>query len=143
MFQRKGYVYRFLGEKNEVLYVGKTTNMKIRMNDHFHNKNNHLRKMGKDDLYDKVCKIEYITCKDEFTALQKELYYINLYKPRYNTASKIKQIIDPSQDTDKWKLYKVVRAISKEQERENKRIEVLVPVIAYIFFFLVLIGYFM
>lgn len=143
MLQRKGYVYRFLDERNRVLYVGKTTNMKIRMNDHFHNKNNHLRKMGKDDLYDKVCKIEYITCKDEFTALQKELYYINLYKPKYNTASKIKQIIDPSEANDKWKLYKVIRTISKKQERENKRVEILMPIVMYIFFFLVLIVCFM
>lgn len=139
MLQRKGYVYRFLGEKNEVLYVGKTTNMKTRMNDHFHNKNNHLRKMGKDDLYNKVCKIEYITCKDEFTALQKELFYINLYKPKYNTASKIKQIIDPSIYEDRWKLYKVVRAVSKEQEETNKRAEVLTPIVLGIFFVMILI----
>ena len=90
---RKGYVYKFLDEKNNVLYIGKTVNMEQRMKNHF-SKKSHL---ANTDLYSKVQRIEYLTCKDEFEALQKELTYINLYKPKYNTASKIKQLIDPPQ----------------------------------------------
>ena len=111
---RKGFVYKFLDEKNNVLYIGKTVNMEQRMKNHF-SKKSHL---ANTDLYSKVQRIEYLTCKDEFEALQKELTYINLYKPKYNTASKIKQLIDPPQG-DKWKVYKVIKPIEAHQEREN------------------------
>lgn len=111
---RKGYVYKFIDEKNNVLYVGKTVNMEYRMRNHF-SKKSHLYGSG---LYEKVQRIEYITCKSEYEALQKELAYISFYKPRYNSASKIKQLIDPPTG-DKWKVYKVIRPLTKEQEKEN------------------------
>ena len=72
---RKGYVYKFIDEKNNVLYVGKTVNMDARMKNHF-SKKSHL---AHTDLYNKVQRIEYMTCKNEFEALQKELMYINFY----------------------------------------------------------------
>lgn len=109
MFKRKGYVYRFIGMHEEILYVGMTNNLDRRYKEHFKSKKNHLIKQGKGDVYNKVQRIEYITCKDEYTALQKELYYINLYKPRYNTMSKIKQVITPSKEVDHWKVYKVLK----------------------------------
>ena len=140
MFERKGYVYRFVDDKNRVLYVGKTVNMERRMKQHF-SKDSHLYKNGKGDLYEKVCKIEYITCKDEFTALQKELLYINLFKPRYNTDAKIKQLINTSDANDKWKVYKIVREISKEQEVQNRRVALLMPVMIYAMFILIVISF--
>ena len=115
MIQRKGYVYRFMSDKNQVLYVGKTVNMDQRMKHHF-SKKSHL---AHTDLYTRVQRIEYMTCKDEFEALQKELLYINLYKPRYNSASKIKQLIDAPPKTDKWKVYKVIKPLEAHQERDN------------------------
>lgn len=130
---RKGYVYKFLDEKNNVLYIGKTVNMEQRMKNHF-SKKSHL---ANTDLYSKVQRIEYLTCKDEFEALQKELVYINFYKPRYNTASKIKQLIDPPQG-DKWKVYKVIKPIEAHQERENYiRAKYLPLVTASVFVFIV------
>ena len=131
---RKGYVYKFLDEKNNVLYIGKTVNMEQRMKNHF-SKKSHL---ANTDLYSKVQRIEYLTCKDEFEALQKELTYINLYKPKYNTASKIKQLIDPPQG-DKWKVYKVIKPIEAHQERENYiRAKYLPLVMASSFIFILL-----
>ena len=114
MIQRKGYVYRFMSDKNQVLYVGKTVNMDQRMKHHF-SKKSHL---AHTDLYTRVQRIEYMTCKSEYEALQKELAYINFYKPRYNSASKIKQLID-SPGNDKWKVYKVIKPLEAHQEREN------------------------
>ena len=114
MIQRKGFVYKFISDKNQVLYVGKTVNMDARMKNHF-SKKSHL---AHTDLYTKVQRIEYITCKSEYEALQKELAYINFYKPRYNSASKIKQLIDPP-GNDKWKVYKVIKPLEAHQEREN------------------------
>lgn len=141
MIERKGYVYRFLDEKNRILYIGKTVNMSRRMRQHF-SPDSHLKKNGKGDLYEKVCKIEYITCKDEFTALQKELMYINLYKPKYNSASKIRQIINPKDANDRWKLYRVVRPISREQEIQNNANKIFIPII-YIATFIFIVGYFL
>lgn len=108
MFSRKGYVYKFIGEYENILYVGMTNNLDRRYKEHFKSKKNHLIKQGKGDVYNNVQRIEYISCKDEYTALQKELYYINLYKPKYNTLSKIKQVITPS-EKDNWKVYRVLK----------------------------------
>lgn len=135
MIQRKGYVYKFIDEKNNVLYVGKTVNMDYRMKQHF-SKSSHL---SHTDLYTKVQRIEYMTCKSEYEALQKELMYINFYKPRYNSASKIKQLIDPPPKTDRWKVYKVIRPLEAHQERENYiRGKYLPIVIASMFVFIII-----
>ena len=134
MIQRKGYVYRFMSDKNQVLYVGKTVNMDQRMKHHF-SKKSHL---AHTDLYTRVQRIEYMTCKSEYEALQKELAYINFYKPRYNSASKIKQLID-SPGNDKWKVYKVIRPLTKEQERTNENIQRWLPVVMCLFFISIII----
>ena len=134
MIQRKGYVYRFMSDKNQVLYVGKTVNMDQRMKHHF-SKKSHL---AHTDLYTRVQRIEYMTCKSEYEALQKELAYLNFYKPRYNSASKIKQLIDPP-GNDRWKVYKVIRPLTKEQERTNENIQRWLPVVMCLFFISIII----
>lgn len=134
MLERKGYVYRFIDENNRILYIGKTVNMDTRMKQHFSSKS-HLKKQGKGDLYDKIQRIEYLSCKTEYDALVKELYYINYYKPKYNTASKIKQLIQPLEKEDKWKVYKVIKPLKKENVTKNKMTKFLpiAMVIAFIF----------
>ena len=134
MIQRKGYCYRFMSDKNQVLYVGKTVNMDARMKNHF-SKKSHLYGSG---LYEQVQRIEYITCKSEYDALQKELAYINFYKPRYNSASKIKQLIDPP-GNDRWKVYKIIRPLTKEQERTNENIQRWLPIVMCLFFISIII----
>ncbi|MBP3928534.1 MAG: nucleotide excision repair endonuclease [Peptostreptococcaceae bacterium] len=134
MIQRKGYCYRFMSDKNQVLYVGKTVNMDARMKNHF-SKKSHLHGSG---LYEQVQRIEYITCKSEYDALQKELAYINFYKPRYNSASKIKQLIDPP-GNDKWKVYKVIRPLTREQEKTNENMRRFLPIAICLFFISIII----
>lgn len=126
--QRKGYVYRFIDTMNQTLYVGKTVNMNHRMKNHF-SKKSHLYKSG---MYEQIQRIEYMTCKNEFQSLQYELYFINLYKPKYNTQSKIRSSIerDPSIN-DNWRVWKVVKEIPLEQ---NTRVVKWVPVVMVIFF---------
>lgn len=135
MIQRKGFVYKFISDKNQVLYVGKTVNMDARMKQHF-SKKSHLFGSG---LYEQIQRIEYMTCKNEFEALQKELLYINFYKPRYNSASKIKQLIDPPPKSDKWKVYKVIRPLTREQEKTNRNIQKWLPIAMCLFFISVII----
>ena len=135
MIQRKGFVYKFISDKNQVLYVGKTVNMDARMKQHF-SKKSHLFGSG---LYEQIQRIEYMTCKNEFEALQKELMYINFYKPKFNTASKIKQLIDPPPSTDKWKVYKVIRPLTREQEKTNRNIQKWLPIAMCLFFISIII----
>ena len=131
MFERKSYVYRFLDMNNTVLYVGKTVNLANRMKNHF-SKKSHL---AHTDLYKQVQRIEYITCKDEFQSLQNELYYINLYKPRYNSQSKIKQLIKRDKNiNDNWKVYKVIKPMDSKQAQINHRREKYLPIAMSVFF---------
>ena len=65
--------------------------------------------------------------------------YINFYKPKYNTASKIKQLIDPPPSTDKWKVYKVIRPLTKEQEKTNRNIQKWLPIAMCLFFISIII----
>ena len=136
MFERKSYVYRFMDMNNNVLYVGKTVNLSNRMKNHF-SKKSHL---ANTDLYKQVQRIEYITCKDEFQSLQNELYYINLYKPRYNSQSKIKQLIkrDPS-IKDNWKVWKVIKAMDNKQAQINHRREKYIPIAMSVFFIITIL----
>ena len=135
MIQRKGFVYKFISDKNQLLYVGKTVNMDARMKQHF-SKKSHLFGSG---LYEQIQRIEYMTCKNEFEALQKELMYINFYKPKFNTASKIKQLIDPPPKSDKWKVYKVIRPLTREQEKTNRNIQKWLPIAMCLFFISIII----
>ena len=131
MFERKSYVYRFLDMNNTVLYVGKTVNLANRMKNHF-SKKSHL---AHTDLYKQVQRIEYITCKDEFQSLQNELYYINLYKPKYNSQSKIKQLIKRDKNiNDNWKVYKVIKPMNSKQAQINHRREKYLPIAMSVFF---------
>lgn len=68
-------VYRFLDKDDNILYVGKTSNIYTRMEQHFISKST-LQPY----VYDKVVKIEYINCKDEQDMTEKEKYFISKYK---------------------------------------------------------------
>ena len=73
--------------------------------------------------------------------MAKELYYINLYKPQYNTMSKIKQVIYPNQK-DIWKTWKIVKPINKQIEQDNKNLARFLPFVVMLFFILTLSLYF-
>lgn len=76
----KYYVYRFLS-KNSIIYVGRSTNVHNRMKQHFGGKG-HLPKQ----VYDLVNKIEYCVLDSEISMIIAELFFINKWKPIYNTA---------------------------------------------------------
>ena len=134
---RKAYVYRFIDKNSQTLYVGKTVDLDKRMREHW-SKNSHLKKQGRGDVYEKVQRIEYIKYRTELEALQKELEYINYYKPRYNKASKIKQIIDIPTDINKWKVYRVLKEVPEQDARLQERRRKLLP-IAMLFLFVSII----
>lgn len=73
--KRSCYVYRFLDENNNILYVGKTSDIHTRMKQHFINKST-LQPY----VYNKVVKVEYIICESEEDMTEKEKYFIGKYK---------------------------------------------------------------
>jgi excinuclease UvrABC nuclease subunit len=70
------YVYRYLGKKNEVLYVGITNNIGYRIKQHETDKLQEIKKP----------KIEYFAVKYRCDAELLETYLISHFHPRYNVA---------------------------------------------------------
>lgn len=75
------YIYKFLDENNEIIYVGKTRDINSRMSTHF-GSNGHLTA----ECYNNVKKIMYFTCNSGADMDILERYYINKIKPKYNTV---------------------------------------------------------
>ena len=74
------YIYRFLNKNNEVIYIGKTeTNLNIRINGYI--SKGHLPK----ECYDEISKIQFLATTSKSMMDIKEIYYINVYKPKYST----------------------------------------------------------
>lgn len=95
-----GYVYRFVDEFGDYIYVGKTKNLKNRMNGHF--TRGHLPL----ECYNSVAKIEYLKFENETTARMEEVRYINMYRPRYNKSDVFRDTIkDQPENKHKWKTY--------------------------------------
>ncbi len=92
----KYYVYRFLDKDKNILYVGKTSNMRKRFANHDH-------------LTNEVDKIEFIECKSSGEADWKEPYYINLFYSPYLKNTEF--VNDDSHEitdlhlTDEWISY--------------------------------------
>lgn len=93
------YVYRFLNKNEEVIYVGKTeTDLRKRISGHF--TRGHLPK----ECYEETSKIQFLASVSSTMMDIKEIYYINLYKPKYNTnyRSDENHIIIRDFQQDKW-----------------------------------------
>lgn len=125
--------------KNQTIYIGKTIDMKKRISNHF-SKRSHL---ANTNLYSEIQRIEYMKLPNEFEALKYELYFINLYKPKYNTDSKIKSFIehDPT-IKEHWNVYKIIKEIPIEQHKQNEMLSKYLPVIMVIFFISIIVCYF-
>ena len=74
-------VYKMLGEKNEVLYVGKAKNLPNRLKSYVSEKNHIIRT---ERMLAKTKKLEITTTSNESEALLLEANLIKKYKPRFN-----------------------------------------------------------
>ena len=81
------YVYRFLDKTANILYIGKTNNIKRRMNVHF-SSYGHL----KENQYKQVEKIEYVELAHRLDMNLLEKYLINLWKPSFNNIDSNSEI---------------------------------------------------
>lgn len=83
----KWYVYRFLDEDNNMIYIGKTNNLNNRMRQHF--STGHLNQ----EVYNMVKSIEYLYFESEADQHVAEMFLVNKYKPIFNTDGKKKDVL--------------------------------------------------
>ena len=103
------YVYRFKDKNDNILYVGRTHNLKQRFRNHEHSTDN-------------IITIEYIKCDTETEMAIKEIYYINLYYN--NDSTNIRDVYDKPNDLgfkDKWTKYD--KSYIKNVKYKNEKIE--------------------
>lgn len=81
---KKYYIYKFTNKNGDILYIGKTINLKDRLKKHLSGTNQTNSKLK---LYKEFKEIYYYECKNEKEMNELELYYIKLYKPQYNILS--------------------------------------------------------
>ena len=78
-------VYRMLGKKNQVLYVGKAKNLPNRLKDYATGKNLPIRTKRMLAL---TCNLEIVTTSSEAEALLLEANLIKKFKPKFNILLK-------------------------------------------------------
>lgn len=76
-------VYYFYDEEGTIIYIGKSRNIKKRVNQHFTNDNPKSKK-----IQHKVARVTYELTGNELIALLKENNEIKSVKPKFNTALK-------------------------------------------------------
>lgn len=105
------YLYRFLNENNEIIYVGKSKDVRKRLLFHF-GTSGHLP----EDCYNEVAKIEILNLNTKTEMNIKELYYISKFNPKYNSLDKNETIYYKELEKgDVWKPYNL--------EKETKDID--------------------
>ena len=109
------YVYRFLDSKGNIIYVGKTVNINLRMQQHFSDKG-HLPK----ECYNSVAKIEYQKYKTESDSLIMETYYITKYSPKYNKLQQSRDLPTIEFDEGSWRTYKQFKPIQVKPYKPSK-----------------------
>ncbi|MDT0688269.1 exonuclease domain-containing protein [Salegentibacter sp. F188] len=76
-------VYYLHNEEGEIIYIGKSKNIRKRVNQHFTNDHHKAKEMQKE-----VSSVSYESCGNELIALLKENQEIKQNKPKYNKALK-------------------------------------------------------
>lgn len=79
-------VYRFLNDKNEIIYVGKAKNLKKRVSSYFISSKEHSKKVNA--LVAKICAIEHTIVENEADAFLLENNMIKSIQPKYNILLK-------------------------------------------------------
>ena len=119
----KNCVYRFLNKNNEIIYIGKATNLRSRISSH-----NHLPQK----CYDEKVRIEFISFESEDEMDFAERYFIPKHKPKYNTvmSNRIMNLSLAEFDNREWisieeyEKAQIQKRIDKwEKEKNQKRIE--------------------
>lgn len=116
------YVYRFLNAKGDVVYVGKTRQpLEKRILFHF-GSSGHLRK----EQISEVVRIEFLELISRIEMDIVELYYINKWKPIFNTQAKYdEEYLMESREGDCWEVFELNVEDEGDKELPSKlRVEV-------------------
>jgi excinuclease UvrABC nuclease subunit len=114
--KKVGYVYKFLNELNEIVYIGSTGNIGNRMYNHFYAPAGHRAKKMQDGL-ERVREIRYCKLPTRNDALIVETILIHKYKPILNTES----VSDGAVSVAKFDEGSVEWAVKTPQDFERKR----------------------
>ena len=103
------YVYKLLDKNGNVLYVGKTNDIKRRLNEHLVNQ----------EWANEIDSVYYAVCRDDFEQRTYENYYIIKSNPKYNKQDKSfsTHIILPEL---KWQKYESEEDIEKDELLKKK-----------------------
>lgn len=91
------FIYKYLGNDNKVLYVGKAVNWKKRLYEH---------NQEDKDMMSKVSKIFTMKCNDKLEMDILEKYFIQYYRPVYNKKDIGYEIPSIVPVHKKWELVK-------------------------------------
>lgn len=103
------YVYKLLDKDGNVLYVGKTNNLKRRLTEHITNQ----------EWASEIDSLYYATCRDDFEQRTYENYYIIKSNPKYNKQDKSfsTHIILPEL---KWQKFEDVETLEQDDILKKK-----------------------
>lgn len=115
----KGYfVYMFLNEKEEPLYIGLSTNLTTRIEvQHFKSSNGNLSQ----ECIEETHSILYHTALSIDDMKIKERYLINTLNPKYNNKMNNENLFSFTIEID-WKLYSIDKSkLIQDKEKKTKR----------------------
>ena len=101
------YIYKYVNNKNNIIYIGKTNNIERRIKEH---KKDKLKNFNGD--------IYYFTCSNKINMDMLEYVLINKYHPKYNIQYNDFSIQTDMQEPE-WILYK-----EKEKPQEFKQVKI-------------------
>ena len=90
------YVYKFINNKDEVIYIGRTKSIKKRINNHRH---------LPIECYKNTAKIKYAKLNNKDEAAIYERYLINMISPLYNDQFNNKSNFNFELPILKWENY--------------------------------------
>lgn len=105
------FVYKFINYDNEIIYIGKTSDIKKRMKQHF-SSHAHLPK----ECYEQVYKIYFSNVNSKYNAEILETLLINKYSPIFNKDKKYqKDVSDINIDAaePEWKELHFLKSITQ------------------------------
>lgn len=112
------FIYKFEDVNKNVLYIGKTSKLKRRLDAHFDN--GHLGQQCYSDV-DKI----YVLRVDSKTEMDiKEIAYINKESPKYNKShNRDDDVSFVNIENDMWEVYDREKPVKEEVERLRKEIK--------------------
>ena len=103
------YIYKFLSEEGEVLYVGMTGSIKSRINTQHFRSTGHLS----DDCYREAKVVVFHECVSRDDAKIRERYLINLESPKYNNKMNNNSAFSFTIDDWHWKYMPIKKSFNR------------------------------